>query len=178
MQILTAQALPSEFDSHIVLEEFHNVDDRRISEILGSCLDPTPSRRPTAAEVEQRLSDQYADECAKQTPSDISELLEKGKRSIAARRENQCALVDMFSKADVEKLLTFEDSWDDVPRLDDETEVGSPLRLAPRVKFTLGAGILYGLIDLAHIHVRGTVVSRGTTSLEGIASFEVFYFRI
>ncbi len=166
-QILQAKSLPLEFDYNTILEEFKDENDPRITLLVSGCLERQPSSRPTAAQVEQLFSDQYADASAKVEASGISALLEKGRTTIEACRAGISLPISVFSKSETSQLLAFENSWDDSPSTANGESSGSYLRLAPQVKFLLGAGILWGMIDVEHVHVRATVVSRGTTSLKG-----------
>ena len=164
-QILQAKSLPLDFDYSTILEDFEDENDPRITLLVSGCLERQPSSRPTAAQVEQLFSDQYADASAKIESSGISALLEKGRTTIEACRAGITLPISIFSKSETGQLLAFENSWDDSPSTGESS--GSYLRLAPQVKFLLGAGILWGMIDVEHVHVRATVVSRGTTSLKG-----------
>lgn len=164
--------MPSDFNFDTVLDDFQYEDDPLIIHLVGDCLNSHPSSRPNAAQVQQLFSDKHADACAKSVHSGISgisDLLEKGRNAIDARRRGQSTSISVLTREDVADLLAFENSWDDVESLDPDNESGSLLRLAPQVKFLLGAGILWEVIDVDHVRVRPTIVSRGTNSLKGIA---------
>lgn len=171
-QILTAKPLPVEFDYNTVLEEFEEENDPRITVLVSRCLERQPSSRLTAAQVEQLFSDQYADASAQIEPSGISGLLEKGRTAIEACRAGVTLPISVFSKDETAQILAFENSWDDFKAVDGESGE-SHLRLAPQVKFLLGAGILWGMIDVENVHVRATIVSHGTTSLKGSRCFKL-----
>jgi len=63
-------------------------------------------------------------------------------------------------------VLELTDSWDDP---------GSELRLAPLAMFLIGAGLVWGLLDINHIPVQTNIVSRGPTSSDGIVPQKLPY---
>ena len=87
----------------------------------------------------------------------LSTLLEKCREVVHSRRVDHSKPGPpqyVLSKSDTATLLQLEDSWDDP---------GSDLRLAPEVRFLIGAGILWDLIDVNYVKDRATIVSRGSS---------------
>lgn len=128
---------------------------RLFDEILFA---PKPSKRVIAAEIAQRLLDEYNDLCAKVEDQDLASTFQRCRSMIDSRRLNHSKEPDeRFSESDIITLLQFDDSWDD-----------SGLRLAPQAMFLIGAGVMWDLISPEVLHLPSTIVSRGTSNPKGI----------
>lgn len=159
-QILGSWTLPENFTAPAIAKAFGDETDPLIIHLIGGCLATRPSSRLAAFEITQQLLDEYNDVCAKIEDHEIYALVEKCRKMVHARRIDHSKVPDKaLSKVEIVLLLQYVDSWDDP---------GSPLRLAPEASFLIGAGILWDLIDVDHVQVRPTIVSRGTVSPKGI----------
>jgi hypothetical protein len=158
-QILTRHDFPTEFTHRTVFDKYNKTEDKLTRDLLRGCFSEA-SDRPTAQELVQRFLDKYNEECARKNAmhKEIQDALDFGREIIYNKRKGSESSLS-FAEGVVNTLLGFEDSWDD-----EESKLG----LAPQVNFTIGAGILWGSINLKFIKVPPIVVSRDTTSTEGI----------
>jgi hypothetical protein len=135
-----------------------NVDIKHMFDKI--LFEPTPSKRVIAAEIAQRLLDEYNDLCARVENEDLASTFQRCRSMIDSRRLNHSKEPDEhFSESDIGTLLQFDDSWDDIE---------SGLCLAPQAMFLIGAGVLWDLIPLELLHLPSTIVSRGTSNPKGV----------
>ena len=129
---------------------------RLFDEILFA---PKPSKRVRVSDIAQRLLDEYNDLCANVEDRAVASTFERCRAMIDSRRLSHSREPDeCFSESDVNILLQFDDSWDDLD---------SGLRLAPQAMFLIGAGVMWDLIPVEMIQLSPTIVSRGTTNPKG-----------
>ena len=156
------KALPAAFDAEFLKREVSEERDTVIRLLFEGVLNSRPSTRTTAAEMAQVFQDRYNDACAAGLEDQsVVALFEKCRAMIEACRRYSTS-PDMLSESETATLLQYEDSWDDP---------GSNLRLAPQALFLIGAGIMWGLINIDHIHLPSSIVSRGTSYPKGILSY-------
>jgi len=130
-QILKAEWLPSTFTATSLLDGLSR-ESNRIRKLATDCLNERPSKRPQASDIAQRLLDEYRELVH-------SSHLQRSKDS------------DSFRDSNISVLLNHQDSWDDDK---------SSLRLAPEVAYLIGAGILWGLIDINVVPVPSALEDR------------------
>ena len=155
---MNAKALPATFDVEFLKNEVNKERDPVIRLLFEGVLTSRPSQRTTAAEIAQRFQDRYNDACAAQfEDQSVIKLFKKCHAMVEACRRHS-ASPDMLSESETVTLLQHEESWDDPE---------SNLRLAPQALFLIGAGIMWGLINVDHIHLPSSIVSRGTSYPKG-----------
>ena len=87
-------------------------------------------------------------------------MLERLRKLIHVRRLEHSKPPDVvLSEDETRTVLERTFSWDDP---------GSELRLAPLSMFIIGAGLVWDLLDINHIPVPTSIVSRGPTSPDGL----------
>lgn len=160
MQILSGLRLPDNFTPKDIKEQYNededtdsgNISSGDIKSLLAGCF-KDPTKRPSAQKLHQRLLDKYNEEYAKeqQLHLDVLKLLETGHKIIYSQRETggkRALAVIPLSSTDIATLLKFA-----------SRDKGSKLQLAPKVNFTLGAGIFWDIIDPDLVNLSRDIVS-------------------
>jgi hypothetical protein len=158
---MNAKPLPEVLDSVLLKKEVSKEGDAIINSLFESVLYARPTMRTSATEIVQRFLDRYNDARAAQLEDkSVFALFEKCRQMIEACRQS-AKNPGLLTKSEVETLLEHEDSWDE-PDID--------LRLAPQALFLIGTGVMWGIIDIDHIHIPSTIISRTTSNPKGFPS--------
>jgi len=181
-QILAGKPLGKDCNADTVLKMYRDQQDPLIQHLLGDIFSGTsrPSKRPKAIDIAQRFLDQYNDSCLTAEDTDFGALLRnskalidqqrlkhaednlkkqmvkddsKGRKSetsdpAEAQQEKTC-----LTEEETKRILRTISSWD---------TPGSNLRLAPECMFILGGGLVWGVVDINHIPIEASRVSRAT----------------
>jgi hypothetical protein len=152
-QILDPTSLPSlPITSNHLLEMSRRLTAMPLPmKLFGKCFDTTPSKRPNAAEVAQRLLDEYNDRCAEFAPgaADVEtivavktkcwDLLKACRNQYWDKQKDYGQVIPGESLGDTETSVLFQslESWSEP----------ASLTLAPEMHFLIGSGIFWGFIN-------------------------------